>query len=629
MAGCAMQLYAQKAINTLSELKNLYDISGLPSYADGAVVSQFSSYDRTGNNDDGFSGKYSFIRKNADSSLGIFEAKGKGVINRIWTPTPTNDTLDFYFDGHRKPDLSIRFSDLFSGRVFPFEAPLCANQLGGYFCYVPIAYQKGCRIVFRGKKLEFYQIQYRALPGKEKVNTFSTDFTPEEKAALASVQELWVKKAKETADFTTEKFRSLHTDTTLAPGDRLTLADVQQGGRILGMQIGPAQNFEGLLRQLDLRITWDGEKTPAVNAPAADFFGYAFGTRSMQSLLIGSENNRNYSFFPMPFDRSARVELVYRKTDEPAKQEPLRIQARIDISGRQRDPKTEGKFYAFWNRDIRPENGKPHIFLEGSGRGHYVGTALQAQGLQAGMTLFFEGDDSTVVDGKLRMHGTGSEDYFNGGWYALMDRWDRRMSLPLHGALDYSLPFSRTGGYRLFISDKMPFAKSLHHSIEHGPEHNRFPVDYTSMAYYYAEAPLAVGKTPVNALTKTWLPDTLMIYPQLMQLTFAGDILVRGEEFQAKNGGEIRIDLSEIPAGEYRLLTDTETGPDGAQIECWQRQTQRSKDISFYSAEKKDQQMMPLCDLRIDEFSNTVTFHLKADPEKHVLRIRRLILVRK
>ena len=52
------------------------------------------------------------------------------------------------------------------------------------------------------------------------------------------------------------------------------------------------------------------------------------------------------------------------------------------------------------------------------------------------MTYFFEGDDSTAIDGEFRIHGTGSEDFFNGGWYAMMDRWDGKLSLPLHGALD-------------------------------------------------------------------------------------------------------------------------------------------------------------------------------------------------
>lgn len=84
------------------------------------------------------------------------------------------------------------------------------------------------------------------------------------------------------------------------------------------------------------------------------------------------------------------------------------------------------------------------------------------------MTLFFEGDDSTYVDNKMRLHGTGSEDYYNGGWYALLDRWDRGNSLPLHGCLDYSLPMARTGGYRFFLADKMSYEKEIYHGMEHG-----------------------------------------------------------------------------------------------------------------------------------------------------------------
>ena len=86
----------------ISELEEFLDVGNLPAYRSGSEVIQVSSYDRTGDNDDGFSGKYSYIRRNADSTLVIFEAKGNGVINRIWTPTPNNDTLDFYMGNRQK-----------------------------------------------------------------------------------------------------------------------------------------------------------------------------------------------------------------------------------------------------------------------------------------------------------------------------------------------------------------------------------------------------------------------------------------------------------------------------------------------------------------------------------------------
>ena len=57
-----------QAITVHDELNPFRNISLLPQYRDGSTLHQVSSYDTLGGNDDGFSGKYSFIRRNADSS---------------------------------------------------------------------------------------------------------------------------------------------------------------------------------------------------------------------------------------------------------------------------------------------------------------------------------------------------------------------------------------------------------------------------------------------------------------------------------------------------------------------------------------------------------------------------------
>ncbi len=75
----------------LSELQRHYQFNRLAEYREG-VVRQYSGYDLTGGNDDGFSGKYSFIRLEGAKQV-IAEMKCPGVINRIWTPTPSNDTI--------------------------------------------------------------------------------------------------------------------------------------------------------------------------------------------------------------------------------------------------------------------------------------------------------------------------------------------------------------------------------------------------------------------------------------------------------------------------------------------------------------------------------------------------------
>ena len=91
----------------VDELRTLYDISTLPAYRSNTISAQVSTYDPTGGNEDGFNGNFSFVRRNADSTLVLFDVVGSGVINRIWTPTPTNDTLDFYIDDTTRPALSI------------------------------------------------------------------------------------------------------------------------------------------------------------------------------------------------------------------------------------------------------------------------------------------------------------------------------------------------------------------------------------------------------------------------------------------------------------------------------------------------------------------------------------------
>ncbi len=395
------------------------------------------------------------------------------------------------------------------------------------------------------------------------------------------------------------------------------------------MEISPASAFSGLSKQLDLKITWDNEKTPAVYAPLADFFGYAFGSPSMQSLLLGSANDNNYCYFPMPFDKAAKVELIYRKPLTGVAAESKTIHAKIYYTITKRNPATEGKFYAHWFNDIKPATGKPHVYLDTKGKGHYVGTILQAQGLNPGMTIFFEGDDSTATDGIIRIHGTGSEDSFNGGWYALLDRWDTKMSLPLHGALDYSLPFARTGGYRLYLNDKLSFSNHIFHSIEHGPQGNAIPVDYTSVALYYSDTPPVDLTAPTNPLSQVYIPDTLIMYPQLMKFSFLDKMDVNPEgngfTFTSVNDNRIAISLAEMPHGRYKLYADIETCPNGAEVSFWQRYTQLSDWMSVNSSKITAKKHAYLCDLTIDELKNTLSIVFKTKGDNNKLMLDRLI----
>lgn len=621
-------------------LKDLYDVSSLPAYASGTYSAQVSTYDRTGMNNDGFEGTYSFIRRNADSSLVLFDVKGTGLINRIWTPTPSDDSLDFFIDDEMKISFTICYRDLFSGKVYPFVAPLCANQLGGFYCYLPIPFNKSCKIIFRGKKTRFHQIGYRLYPAGTVVNKFSLPLSNEEKQTIEKLKLKWNNPSFDVKDINDEglKYSSANNSVSLRPGQLTTLFETKTPGRIIGFELSSPDNLEKIAKNIDIKITWDDETTAAVYCPLADYFGYAFGRPSMKSLLIGSDSKKNYSWFPMPFDKSARIELLYRIPAGETKERAINFQSSVFFNTQKRDVAREGKFYAWWRRDNPVPIGQPHVMLDVKGKGHFVGTALQSQGLKTGMTIFFEGDDSTVVDGELRMHGTGSEDYFNGGWYALLDCWDAAMSLPLSGALDYSIPLCRTGGYRLFVGDKISFERSFFQSIEHGGEFNLVPADYTSVSYFYCSQPFPQKTTPSAENTKVYMPDTLMLYPQLLNMGIDGKVVtetkwafpINGMTFYytVDNDTRLRLSLKEIPPGSYRMYLDYVKDPGGAQFSIWQRQTILADWIDTRSDVIARDPMRDMSDILVTHLDNTVSFRFKTKAGQNQFILNRIILIK-
>ena len=291
------QLMSQKTYRWMDELELLKRVDKLPEYRTGSYVEQFSSYDRTWGNDDGFAGTYSFLRKE-DGRLVIAEMEGPGVINRIWTPTPTDHMLYFYFDGQKEPGLKIKFSDLFSGKVYPFTKPICGNEIGGFYCYLPITYKKSCKIVFDGPKLEFIQIQYRALPGK-KVESYTGEFSLQDKKLLSEVNGIWADITPEVVNYTLGKSADIQTKETtftLKPGEEMPFFEMDKPGRIVGMEIDGGTSFEGLYKDVMLSAQWDNERVEAIYSPVADFFGYAFGKGAMRSIVMGKQGTSNYAF---------------------------------------------------------------------------------------------------------------------------------------------------------------------------------------------------------------------------------------------------------------------------------------------------------------------------------------------
>ena len=447
------------------------------------------------------------------------------------------------------------------------------------------------------------------------METYTGEFSQQDKDLLAEVNRIWADLSPAVTNYTFGKSAGVQTEEkvfTLSPGEEVSFFEMAEPGRIVGMSIDGGTSFEGLYKDVILSAKWDNEKVEAIYAPVADFFGYAYGKGAMRSILMGKQGTSNYCYLPMPFDKSASMKMIYKKR-EGIQQSPISVNVKVYYNSNKRNVKEEGKFYSVWRREKTPL-GIFHKFAAQKGKGHYVGTIHQAQGLRPGMTLFFEGADSTYVDNKMRLHGTGSEDYYNGGWYALLDRWDRGNSLPLHGCLDYSLPMARTGGYRFFLADKMSYEKEIYHGMEHGEVKNNFPVDYTSVGFFYAAQPLQGREEPTAELRTVYQPTEHIYFPQLMQLSLGGGVQVtneRGIRMTTQHGGVVRIMLNDVPEGKYKVLINYFEKPNGADFQVWQRQKQLSGWISTKKDKEVSKDRVHVGDINLTEQTNSVTFHVR------------------
>ncbi|RNI26494.1 glycoside hydrolase family 172 protein [Rufibacter latericius] len=586
--GACLNALGQNA-NYQKELLNLADISRLPLYRSGNME-QLSSFDRTGGNDDGFSGKYSAVRKEP-GGLVLADLKGPGVVNRIWTPTPEADTVKFFFDGEKKPRISIPFINLFTGKHDPFVAPLCGTQLGGFYCYLPIPYEKSLKILYTGKNLRFHQIQFRSLDRKERMGSFTPALLNQNKDVLEKIASAWGKQTSPLLLYG-DKLKSQKVNVVLRKGAEATLFEMNNGGRIVGLEIGAGSDLLQAYQKVLLTARWDDEKTNALELPLHTFFGFAFGKPAMQSMLLGSDKHKLYSYLPMPVDRSAEVRLKYDKgtTGNP---EEILVSGTVYYTNDKRDSAHEGKLYAQARRQYNIPQAVPYLIANVKGRGHYIGTILQTQGLEEGSTYYFEGDDRAFLDGKLKLHGTGSEDYFNGGWYAVQDKWDKGLSLPIHGALAYDLMTSRTGGYRFYLSDKLNFNDSLRLTIEHQPEDKiNVKTDYTSVGLFYADKPQFEN-------TEIRIEDQITKVPQRHKLTPQGMVYslywLATADYQdpsivfglkPSDSWTAKIDIDAVPIaqvslhgldnGRYKVYVEYGRTTQASPFSVWQRSSQIS-----------------------------------------------------
>jgi hypothetical protein len=293
----------------------------------------------------------------------------------------------------------------------------------------------------------------------------------------------------------------------IAPGETLTLFDEAGPGTITHVWVTIATDEQFHLKKLVLRMYWDGEATPSVEAPIGDFFGLGNGQYFLYQsavLAVASDKALN-SFFPMPFQKHGKITVTnegkekvdafyfnidYQADSKPLPQDTLYFHAQYrqayPAAGWTNQWQSNGDPLVDGKKNLTGEGN--YVWLEAKGKGHFVGVTMSV--LQNQDSWWGEGDDMFFVDGETlpSINGTGSEDYFLGAW----DFGGHPFSYASFGApvVGAELAGARWSLYRFHLDSPIPFTKSIRATIEHGHANHRSD-NYSSVAYWYQTEPHA------------------------------------------------------------------------------------------------------------------------------------------
>ncbi len=291
----------------------------------------------------------------------------------------------------------------------------------------------------------------------------------------------------------------------IKPGETATLADIRGPGAIQSLWLS---GYTG--RDFILRVYWEDQKHPSVEAPLPDFFALPWGATYKQDgrdasvrvnslpVVVAPKSGLN-CFWEMPFRSRCRITL---QNIHPGQPQVCYYQINYVLT----DVPDDCAYFHAQYRRVNPLPYKDvYTIVEGiTGRGHYVGTSM-GWGINNG-GWWGEGEIKFYLDGDgafPSICGTGTEDYFGGSY-----NWDvggeyQIYSTPFLGMHQVSKPDGtynsqhRHAMYRWHVMDPIRFQKDLRVTMQAlgwRSEGRYYPGqhDITSVAYWYQTLPGAV-----------------------------------------------------------------------------------------------------------------------------------------
>jgi len=200
------------------------------------------------------------------------EMEGPGCIWRTWSALAEGGHVRIYLDGSDQPAVDLPFVNYFDGKTPPFNYPMLSYNLGelgsrGQNLYMPIPYQKSCKVVADKGWGRYYQFVYTTYPKGTKVPTFSTALAAENADELQKVNDFFANSLGSDPAGKRDG-EQVERGTEVVPAGESIRMDLTGPRAITAMRAKmdfiDREDEMAAGRELVLKITFDGDQQPAV-----------------------------------------------------------------------------------------------------------------------------------------------------------------------------------------------------------------------------------------------------------------------------------------------------------------------------------------------------------------------------
>jgi hypothetical protein len=534
----------------------------------GARAYMRSTYDRSGGNERADASH--FLYQEADDFNVTLDVQSPGVLYFVrynhWHGSPWHYEVDH--KDHIVQETSTadplhpaNGSVFLPERLFP--KPLAwtwADTKGADLSWVPIGFSQSFRMAysrtFYGTGYYIYHQFVNGAKLSRAITSWDGNTPPD-----ADVLDLVTRAGSDLAPAGTSGIREQSGRLQLAANGIIPVWTAHGPSMLRALEFSVPRGQALAFSKAQLRVTWDGRSSPSIDAPISLFYGAGIlYNRDNREYLVksfpmvvryGADRVYLSCYFPMPFFRSARIELTGASVAIADVEWKVR-------SAPYREPANfVGYFHATYRDHPAPEPGKDLVLLdttqtEGGGdwSGQFAGTSFIFSHTAVLNTL--EGDPRFFFDDSRtpQAQGTGTEEWGGGG-----DYWGgENMTLPFAGhptgAKNAQTAVSEEdkieSAYRFLLADLMPFGKNARIQLEHGGV-NESTQHYQTVTYWYG--------LPAPSLIRT-------------------DELIVGDQASERRHRYVSPDAS----APYEIVSRYEWGPDTLQgREIYPAETDRGR----------------------------------------------------